>query len=91
MAKANLNLHERVELGQAVQRCFALAGLSQKEAAALVQRDPAQIARWIAGAERAPIEVIFAVAILRRPLVIALAELAGEGVSVVTEIRVKTA
>lgn len=79
MAKA-LNKIEtpwRESVGQAIQRCFSLAGLTQKEAAALLERDQAQVARWISGDERPQVDAIFAVEALRGPLVIALAELAG--------------
>lgn len=92
MAKAdlkNLEKAERQAIGRVVQRCFSLAGFTQKEAAALVNRDQAQVARWINGSERAQIDVIYAVPMLRRPLVIAFAEQAGEGVEVITEIRVR--
>ena len=91
MAKA-LNKVEtapmRTLIGQAIARAFALANLSQKEAAALIGRDTAQIARWISGEERAQMDALFAVEALRRPLVVAFAEVAGRGVEVVTEIRV---
>lgn len=76
-------------VGRAVQRCFLLAGVSQKEAAALLSRDTAQIARWVAGTERPQFDAIFGVDAFRSPLVIALAELAGEGIEVITEIRVR--
>lgn len=91
MAKA-LNKNEtawRAQIGQAVQRCFALAGVTQKEAAALLERDAAQIARWISAVERAQIDAIFAVERLRQPLVQAFAELAGDGVEVETTIRIR--
>lgn len=94
MAKADLNKGEtpwREQVGHAIARTFALAGVSQKEAAALLERDPAQIARWIASSERPAIDLIFSVRLFRGPLVIALSEMAGECADVVTEIRVKHA
>ena len=94
MAKADLNKGEtpwREQVGHAIARTFALAGVSQKEAAALLERDPAQIARWIASSERPAIDLIFSVRLFRGPLVIALSEMAGECAEVVTEIRVKHA
>lgn len=91
MAKADLKNLEtwKASLGTAVQRCFDLAGVSQKEGAALVARDPAQVQRWIAGSERPQFDALFAVDRLRQPIVIALAEIAGQGVELETVIRVK--
>lgn len=93
MAKADLNKGEepwRESIGRVVARCFELAGVSQKEAADLLGgRDKAQIARWTSGAERPQFDTIFASEKLRLPLVIALAEQAGEGVEVTTQITVK--
>lgn len=92
MAKADLKNLEKVwreEIGRAIQRTFAMAGVSQKEGAALLERDQAQVARWIAGAERAQIDTLFAVDALRHHLIIALAELAGAAVEVTTQIRVR--
>jgi len=79
----------REQIGRAISRCCALAGVSQKEAAALLDRDQAQIARWIAGTERPQMDAVFAVPVLRVALVLALAELAGDGVDVQTVITVR--
>ncbi len=78
-AKADLKKVEqgRALLGHVVKRCFDFAGVSQKEAAALVDRDQAQIARWIAGTERPQFEAIIAAPTLRLPLAAAMVELAG--------------
>lgn len=91
MAKADLKNLEpwKVALGRAIQRTFALAGVSQKEAAALIARDQAQIARWIAGSERPQMDAIFAVDALRQSFVVALAELAGQGVEIETVVRIR--
>jgi predicted XRE-type DNA-binding protein len=88
-AKANLkNLDVwKVMVGTAVQRCFSLAGLTQKEAAALVNVDQAQVARWIAGKERPQLDALFAAEALRQPLVQALAELAEA--EIVVTVRLK--
>jgi hypothetical protein len=59
-----------------------------KEFAAAVQRDERQVARWFTGVEHPQLAAIFAVPILRPLLVIALAELAGEGIEVTTHIRI---
>lgn len=92
MAKAELKKLEgawKEDLGRAIQRAFALAGLSQKEAAALLGRDVAQVSRWIAATEPPQFAAIFAVACLRYALVVALAELAGPDVIVETVVRVQ--
>lgn len=88
---ADLNKVEadwKVQIGHAIQRCFSLAGLTQKEGAAKVGRDQAQVARWISGAERPQLDLLFAVEDLRQPLVLALAELAGN-VEVQTVITIR--
>lgn len=90
MAKALNNLEVwKIRVGHAIQRSFSLAGISQKEAAALLERDPAQVARWIAGSERPQFDVLLGVAEVRPHLVIALAELAGESVEIATQITVR--
>ena len=94
MAKSDLRKAEipdwRADVGQAIERMRLLARLSLKELAALIVRDERQVARWIAGSERPQLDALFAVAALRQPLVIALAELAqADGVDVVTQITVR--
>lgn len=92
MAKADLkNLEEpwRVQIGRAIRRACSLVGWSQKEVAGKIGRDEAQLARWIAGVERAQFDVLFAIEELRQPLVVAFAELAGTGVEITTEIRIR--
>lgn len=89
MAKADLKNLEtgRAQIGRAVLRCFALAGVSQKEGAALLNRDAGQVQRWIVGSERVQLDAVFAVEQLRQPFVQALGELAGADVRVVITIR----
>lgn len=93
MAKAdlkNLETRWREQIGHAVQRTLSLAGLSQKEASALLgHKDQSQVSRWLAGTERPQFDALFAVETLRQPLVIALAELVGAGVEVETTVRIK--
>jgi transcriptional regulator with XRE-family HTH domain len=89
MAKAVNKVEWRAQVGHAIARTFALAGVSQKEAAALLDRDPAQIARWIASSERPSMDLIFSVRLFRGPLVIALSELAGEAVDVTTHVTIR--
>lgn len=89
MAKALIKVEDwRELLGKAVWRTLLLAGVSQKEAAALMGCEQAQISRWIAGTERPQFDRIFAQPSLRNALVVALAELA-EGVTVETHITVR--
>lgn len=88
MAKAdlkNLEADFKAQIGQAIQRAFSIAGLSQKEAAGRLNRDVAQISRWVAGTERPQMDALFAVEELRWPLIQSLASLAQA--EVVTEIR----
>ena len=90
MAKADLKKVEqggRELTGKALTRCFEIAGLSQKEAAALVNRNPSQVARWLAGTETAPLHVLLSVRQLHGPLVIALAEVT-QAAAVTTHIEV---
>jgi ribosome-binding protein aMBF1 (putative translation factor) len=75
-------------VGAAVSRAFQLAGLTQKEAAAALDRNPAQVSRWCSGQERPQFDVLFAVEALRVPMVIALAGLI-DGVAVETTIHVR--
>lgn len=92
MATASLRKTEgadyRAQIGAAVQRAASLLGWSLKELAGEVNRDPRQVARWISGQERAQLDVLWEVEVLRGPLVIALAELSAQA-DVVTEIRVR--
>lgn len=90
-AKADLNNLDpgwRARVGAAIARAFQLAGLSQKEAAAAVGHDQAQVARWLSGQERPQFDALFAVEALRAPLVIALAALA-EDIDVTTTITIR--
>lgn len=89
---ANANLRKaddwRAPIGQALRRAVALVGWSLKEFAAAVERDPRQCARWLAGTERPQLDAVFAVEALRQPLVIALSEIAGQGVEIETVVRI---
>ena len=94
MAKADLNEREnrdfRAVIGRAIQRAVSIAGWSQKEAAGKVGREPAQLARWIAGTERPQFDALFAVEELRVPLITALAqEIDDSGVVVTTHIQMR--
>lgn len=65
-----------VQLGRAIQRAVSLLGWSQKEAAARVNVDEREFAKWLSGERRPQFDKLFAVPELQRPLVIALASLA---------------
>lgn len=91
-AKAELRKAEelwRAEVGRAVERAKNLTGLSLKEFADKVGRNERQVARWIAGDERPQFDALFAVELFRQPLVIAFAELIGQGVDVQTQITIR--
>lgn len=93
MAKADLRKPEteasRRLVGRALLRACQLRGWNLNEFADAVQRDPRQCARWFEGTERAQFDAIFAVESLRQPVVVAFAEIAGEGVEVETVVRVR--
>lgn len=92
MAKADLRLPERssfrADLGRCIDRARTLMGWSLKELAGKVERDERQVARWIAGTERQPFDLLFAVTELRGALVIALASLSDD-VTVETTLHVR--
>lgn len=79
----------REQVGQAIERVQSRSGLSLKEFAAAVGRDERQVSRWFTGVEHPQLAAIFAVAVLRQLLVIALAELAGEDVAIETTITIR--
>lgn len=95
MARAALRKPEheswRTQVGAAMARVQARSGLSLKEFAAAVGRDERQVARWFTGVESPQLAAIFAVATLRQLLIVALAELAGEGVETTTVITIRKA
>lgn len=79
-------------VGRAIQRAVAVAGLSNKEAAALVGVDDAEFGKWISATRRPHLDRVLAVRQLRGPCVIALAEEIARvdaSLDVVTEIRVR--
>jgi hypothetical protein len=78
----------RLEVAKAIQRTFSLAGLTQKESAALLCLDQGQVSRWTSGVERPHFDAIFVVEVLRRPMLVALAEMIGEGVQIETVVRI---
>lgn len=93
MAKADLRKAEitawREHIGRAIERARTLRGWTLQELGREVKRDERQIARWIAGTERPQLDALFAVDSFRSPMVVALAELAGDNVEVTTQITVR--
>jgi len=87
MAKAELRKTEirdcRAAVGSVVRRALVLRGWSLKEFAAAVDRDERQCARWMDGTERPQFDTLWAVRLLRAPLVQAFGELAGASVQIV--------
>lgn len=49
----------REKVGAALGRAIAVVGLSIKEAAVLMNRDAAQVSRWISGAERVQVDAVY--------------------------------
>lgn len=92
MAKATsrkLNSDFQAQIGGCIERARLLVGWSKKELAGVLEKDEAQISRWEAGKERPQFDKLWAVPALRTPLVIALAELAKDGIEISTEIRIR--
>jgi hypothetical protein len=82
-------LDYRLKVGRAIAVVVKRVG-SLKEFAALIDRDEREVARWISAERRPHLDAVFAVPILRRPMVIALAaELASDCVEIETVIRVR--
>lgn len=77
----------RQRIGRGIVRMRQIAGLSQKETAALIGRDVAQLARWEAGTERPQFDRFIAVPQLQRALLLAFAEKAP-GVAITTHIDI---
>lgn len=89
MAKAVLTNreHSKSEIGAALQRALNVLGLSIKEGAGLLEMDPAQMSRWIAGTERLQIERVWGTR-LHGPFAIEVAS-AAAGVTVETTVTLR--
>jgi DNA-binding transcriptional regulator YiaG len=81
----------REPVGQAIARVQARSGLSLKEFAAAVNRDERQVSRWFTGLEHPQLAAIFTVPALRHLLLVALAELLGDDIEIVTQISIRKA
>ena len=88
LRKADENVW-RLAVGRAIQRAVSLRGWSLKEFSAAVNRDERQCSRWLSGSERPQFDVMLSVDSLRQPIVIALAELGGDGVEITTAITIR--
>lgn len=80
---------DRRLIGRALDRARQLRGWNLNEFADAVQRDPRQVARWFEGTESAQFHAIWTVVSLRQPVIVAFAEIAGEGVEVETVVTVR--
>lgn len=78
------------EIGAAIQQAVRDAKWSNKEAAARAKVDDAEFGKWLNGTRRPQFDKLFAVPELRKPLVIAIAKLAGEGIEIETSIRIRS-
>jgi len=84
-AKANLaNRENRPLVGAAFSRAIQIVGFSIKEAAALLNVEPAQVSRWIAGSENVQIDRVYGTK-LHGPFAI---EMARDAQGCVVETRV---
>jgi hypothetical protein len=66
-----------VEIGAALDAARAALSWSLDRLAAELGRDARQVSRWLTGAERTQVDVVWSVPELRKPFVIALAARAG--------------
>ncbi len=78
-----------MQVGRAVARAVAMTGWSHKEAAAQIGVDDAEFGKWLSGGRRPQFDRLFAVAALRQPLIVALADLGGDGITVTTHIEIR--
>ena len=86
MAKAHLPKGEAVdarpisaaEIGGCLDFARRSVGWTVDQLAAELGKDSKQVSRWMRGEERTQVDVVFGVIALRKPFVIALANLSGE-------------
>lgn len=65
------------EIGAALDAARASVGWTVDRLAGELKRDPRQVSRWLNGAERTQVDVVWGVIELRKPFVIALGQRAG--------------
>lgn len=92
MAKAMLPKGENalylVHIGGCLDEARRVVGWTVSQLADELDRDEKQVARWIRGEERTQVDVVFTVAVLQAPFVVAMARLAQ--CEIETWIKVKT-
>lgn len=76
-----------LEIGACLDEARRAAGWTLKELAAALNRDERQVQRWMDGKENTNIAAVFAVAVLQKPFVVALAKLAA--CEIETTVRIK--
>lgn len=91
MAKATLRKAENNAAGDAIAEARHSLGWTLKDFAREVKRGERQLARWEEGTEHPQLDTLFAIVVLRQPLIIALAKRAGFGVGVQTTITIQQA
>lgn len=93
MARADVrspDIDWMAEIGAAIQQAVRDAKWSNKEAAARAKVDDAEFGKWLNGTRRPQFDKLLAVPELRKPLVIAIAKLAGDGIEIETSIRIRS-
>ena len=75
--------------GAAIQAAVKEVRWLNKEAAGNVGVDDAEFGKWMNGTRRPHLDRLFAVAELRAPLIVALAQLGGTSVETTTVITIK--
>ena len=78
-----------VVIGAAIQAAVKETRWSNQEAAGKVKVDDAEFGKWLNGTRRPQFDRLFAVPELRRPLVIAMARIAGPRVTLTTHIEIE--
>lgn len=89
LRKADIDEQWRLEVGKAIDLVRTKHRLSLKEFSNAIERDERQVKRWIDGKEHAQVAAVLAVAIFRQAMVLALAEIAGEGIEIETVVRLR--
>jgi hypothetical protein len=92
MAKADVRAPDvdwLIVIGAAIQAAVKEARLSNKEAAGKAHVDDAEFGKWLNGTRRPHFDRLLAVPELRRPLLKAIARIAGQGITVTTHIEIE--
>lgn len=93
MLRADLSKRESADYLEELGRCLDFArrsvGWTVDQLAAELKRDAKQTGRWLRGEERTQVDTVFGVAALRKPFVIALAQLAECEIETTVRISMK--